>query len=939
MRGKTARLLNPKNTTRVQAIALFILLAFSPIAALSAPNSSADRTRARDGSRSLESQLATPKDILIVDDVAKYAFFGWYRASQMSETGWRLLNRTTEWIISFALPNTTAVVLFTYDGTLDPVTDADGKAVYDHLVAWGYSSANISVHQQSHIGTLNGSYYAAFHLVIYAHPFDRDASIVVDSQTPFITFCAGQTDEMGIGTGSLTMHEYRDTFYVVSSDSYPTYLEALGPLTFESGMWVDATETAGGGELLITAEVESVCSYVETALTQSVSIGPGGDAVVALTIEVPDSPLADMYREAFFTDTSALVPGAEYEIPEGKAVEDTTELKEGVIDISLEGDTNGDGKVDIFDIVRMAQIYGVKCPDPRYDRLCDLDFDSDIDIFDLVKAAGNYGLTRENTGHLHVTGYYNGSPVACTNVYYVGPRTSAPINISECGCTWRYIRPGFYTIKGDAVGTTQGTEVVVSPQETSYAQLDFGGEIRPPPLETAEPVRDLFHLGITMDQAVQLGFDMGITSSSIIPLDQDNTATITANGYAPYLALPTDNSSWTIHIGPQDDNATDLAIDSAFTKIETLQQLLRSLPGEQYYLANWLLRINLPPNHYLSSIVPSAPLNWTVDFGGGTYMHAQITVADPDGVTVTETTVVTEQEITASEAYLNSTFPQYRRFSINYYSNVTAAQTLAQPRLELQGCELEEDWSKTWTKTISPGTLSKSWSYGSLQASVSARPEITVELYLGWHFSWWKLRWFKTYVSVTPSIRVEASASATASYTKTWSHDFATWSHRFSFWIGIVPVWANLKLTVTGSITVSASGTISVQAWVRAYCYFKAGVEWHRGSGWSGIWEHGSGAQKSITVTGSASLTVTPAAQCRLVFLIYDVAGPFATAKAYAPMTITYVVSGTDTWSIELKFKVIAGVTFAGWFKSLVGLSGWSKTLGDWTLASWSGTW
>jgi len=52
---------------------------------------------------------------------------------------------------------------------------------------------------------------------------------------------------------------------------------------------------------------------------------------------------------------------------------------------------DGDRDVDIFDIVCMAGVYGVEYPDPRYDRLCDVDLDGDIDIFDIVIAAGHYG--------------------------------------------------------------------------------------------------------------------------------------------------------------------------------------------------------------------------------------------------------------------------------------------------------------------------------------------------------------------------------------------------------------------------------------------------------------------------------------------------------------------------------------------------------------------
>ena len=66
-------------------------------------------------------------------------------------------------------------------------------------------------------------------------------------------------------------------------------------------------------------------------------------------------------------------------------------MVDGTILVTLPGDIDGDRDVDIFDIVRMAGIYGVSKPDPRYDPNCDLDDDGDIDIFDIVKAAGNYG--------------------------------------------------------------------------------------------------------------------------------------------------------------------------------------------------------------------------------------------------------------------------------------------------------------------------------------------------------------------------------------------------------------------------------------------------------------------------------------------------------------------------------------------------------------------
>ena len=70
---------------------------------------------------------------------------------------------------------------------------------------------------------------------------------------------------------------------------------------------------------------------------------------------------------------------------------DNTLLDDREIRVTIPGDVDGDRDVDIFDIVRMAGIYGVEISDSRYDPNSDIDSDGDIDIFDIVIAAGNYG--------------------------------------------------------------------------------------------------------------------------------------------------------------------------------------------------------------------------------------------------------------------------------------------------------------------------------------------------------------------------------------------------------------------------------------------------------------------------------------------------------------------------------------------------------------------
>ena len=61
--------------------------------------------------------------------------------------------------------------------------------------------------------------------------------------------------------------------------------------------------------------------------------------------------------------------------------------------ITIPGDMDGDGDVDIFDIVIIASAYGTSIGNPAYNPNADIDGDGDVDIFDVVIAAGNYGTS------------------------------------------------------------------------------------------------------------------------------------------------------------------------------------------------------------------------------------------------------------------------------------------------------------------------------------------------------------------------------------------------------------------------------------------------------------------------------------------------------------------------------------------------------------------
>lgn len=69
----------------------------------------------------------------------------------------------------------------------------------------------------------------------------------------------------------------------------------------------------------------------------------------------------------------------------------TLDHRGAVIAYGLKGDINNDNIVDIFDLSKVASIYGARRYDSNYDPKCDINNDGIIDIFDLTLVSSNYG--------------------------------------------------------------------------------------------------------------------------------------------------------------------------------------------------------------------------------------------------------------------------------------------------------------------------------------------------------------------------------------------------------------------------------------------------------------------------------------------------------------------------------------------------------------------
>jgi hypothetical protein len=789
------------------------------------------------------SQTETAQDVLIINERHKLAYFGWNRASQMPSTGWDLLNSSLVWATSYILPNETKIVFFTLDGTVTPEPgNEDAAAVYDWLGSAGYMIENIELHPMGDAGTLPSTYYEGFDLVLYWNVEGVNSTNIVASGVPFITVSAPQTADMGIGTGMYTTYEERDAFHVVNNNYYPTQRYSLGPLLFESAMVVDATEATTQGRVLVKAEVESVGPQVETSLMQNIEVSDDGSANMTFTLNIPEGPLAEGYLETFFTEPP-IDPGVEVPVPENKTEPVTMELEEDVVDVSLTGDINGDGVINIQDIVIAALAFGAKVGDSKYDPYADLKNDGLIDIVDLVIIGVNFGAKR------------------------------------------------------------------------------------PPPPEVTLPVREVFHQGVVIEQVVLLGFETFIVDSKILPRGVNNETQISLNSYSPQLAKLND-SIWRINVGPQDEEAANVSAEFTATKIQYIQQYLEMLPGDQVYLANWVLRIRLPTTADFLNMEALDGLNWTVDFGGGSYMECNLTATSTE-VVVNEKMVVTEYNMTATEDYLLVAFSQYKVFHIDYSLSSFSGQIAS----VTEPCTVGEDWERTFDYTIGWGMWIVPMGAPQLGGFVWIEPTLKISWYIGWHIKNFRTRWFKTHVSVQPFISIWFFAGARANLHECFSLTLMWFDIPFSFRIGLWPVWGAVRLRVGGGYDVYADGRVVVNARVRAGGSFTAGVQWIRDQGWSTIWSNSWQGYKidGPHIEGAAGLWMNTWGSCRLSLLFYYAAGPWIQADAFAWTSVR-----NYNYTIDLGASVWAGVTFRGWLKRILKLSDWQTRLWNGWFKHWS---
>ena len=195
-------------------------------------------------------------DIVVVDDTAITAFWGYYGAANFADQPEKLWDDTVSWAVGGATPSTVDVLLYTYDGT---VSDANAQnihsiAFYNLLTTAGYS---VTVDDRADFAARTD--YTGFEMIVFGNLGYSDAGApdptnAIGAGLPFITMEPGHSDDLGIGTGVTVFSGTLNYGFVVDNnhvitDDYGLYDTILLDQDHAPGILFDVP--TDGIELLI----------------------------------------------------------------------------------------------------------------------------------------------------------------------------------------------------------------------------------------------------------------------------------------------------------------------------------------------------------------------------------------------------------------------------------------------------------------------------------------------------------------------------------------------------------------------------------------------------------------------------------------------------------------------------------------------------------------
>jgi hypothetical protein len=471
---------------------------------------------------------------------------------------------------------------------------------------------------------------------------------------------------------------------------------------------------------------------------------------------------------------------------------------------------------------------------------------------------------------------------------------------------------------------------------------------------------DAFREGVQKEYKILMGIDVNVADSQI-SVGPDNEARISVEATAQQVSrFNTSEDAWEIEVRPPEENGKEAA---GFMLIQMMfaQQMLKSLPEDQGLDYTSSIPIKLPEGATILNVDELSGKVWRVDFGGGSYREASLSVVNSREVRLTERIVVTEQPPAAPDENLFEELFNYKIFTIKYrlpgQALGFAAAAISDKRAPAAKPNTDFSWSFDWTISY-PFSIPLTYTVSSTEEGTTAQVTAEVELtgtaeftfkwYIGWDFDWvqksgwggipyraYELQWFRTYVEINPQINVNATTTITGQLTHEWEKDIYDWSHPVTVFVGPVPVVIEVRLDIGAGVEVGVEASLTVSAGVNASTTFRLGVEWTKDNEWQPIKEQTySFTHTGPEITGvGVRAWVTPYLKLRLGAYFYWTAGPFVELKPLATATLT-----PDNWLIEAGFDINAGVGF-GAISEWVDLPDWSTTLYSWRTPIASGTW
>jgi hypothetical protein len=473
-----------------------------------------------------------------------------------------------------------------------------------------------------------------------------------------------------------------------------------------------------------------------------------------------------------------------------------------------------------------------------------------------------------------------------------------------------------------AAPTDAAVEEEVPIPENASVGVDLGENEVKIPVE----VRESFYKSIMKEQLLSLGLNASVYDSMMIPRGNANECRVSleAKGYFEVFNVTQTGSDglWEIGIGPF--NITGIT-GIMFSKLMFVQMMLGSLQGEYQYECLWRTKIALPEDSILLDEAESLEKNWTIDFGGGSYLAASTRLYGAE-ILVEERSVITKENITASAENLYNDFLDYKAFKIRYVLPTSSLQNNENGTAET----VNTNWSLGTAQIDLPTiSMSKTFANETTGYNVTMRltlaPKLSIEEDIGWQWDW---RWYyfipypqivKFWSITTVKFSTNITLEVEASWIKKWEWGlFNKTIFPLDFAVGPVPVHIDVRLGVDVTLDLNASASFVLTTVVNATV--SAGIQWTETNGWSQPRKTDFNIGMGDFVWNAyVEITVTPSVRFRLEFRFYDVAGPYVELEPYAKIRVAAKLPNfVVNLSLSLGFKINVGIIWDQRIRSIL---------------------